>query len=184
MNYKILVTSFEPFDQRGENQSFEVASLLKGVEHLSLPVVFEKAAVKLSQYLKNHSFDCILCLGEAPIQSIHLEHVALNMMHGRIADNEGFQPQNQRIDKDGKDLYYSSLPLEGFARILQQHQLPFQDSYHAGTYVCNDLFYRLMKLEIVSNRGFIHVPSDPLKKQISLQGLQVLVDALNKGTLS
>lgn len=178
MKPTMLITSFEPFDQRSENQSLIVASSLVGVTHLSLPVVFEKAAIKLDKFLQSHTFDFILCLGEAPIQSLHLEHVALNIMHARIPDNEGFQPLNQPIDVQGKDLYWTSLPLKDIAKLLQENNHPFQESYHAGTYVCNDLFYRVMTFNISSKRGFIHVPSERLKTPESIQGVQAIVNLL------
>lgn len=180
MEPTILVTSFEPFDQRSENQSLIVASALQGVTHLSLPVVFEKAANKLNKFLQSHTFDFILCLGEAPIQALNLEHVALNIMHARIADNDSFQPLNQPINVQGKDLYRSSLPLKDIAKVLQENNHPFQESYHAGTYVCNDLFYRLMAFNISSKRGFIHVPSDRLKTLTSILGLQLIVNTLKR----
>jgi pyroglutamyl-peptidase len=175
----ILVTSFEPFDARGQNQSFEIAKKLKHIDHLSLPVVFNEAFQGLQQYLKTHQVDMIISLGEAPVTSIQLEYLALNRMHARIPDNKGKQPLHQHIIEHGQEVYPSSLPLANIERHLQSLSLRYSVSYHAGTYVCNDLFYRLMHAPLSMPRGFIHVPSDANFTLESIKAVQSIIDMLN-----
>jgi len=172
----ILVTAFEPFDQKGDNQSEKIARSLSldHVDILILPVAFRLAFQTLENHLKTCSYEMIIMLGEGPINVLHLEHVALNVMHARIPDNLGFQPLNKAID-DGPLSLHSTLPLEQFKEILSNNNYPFYDSYHAGTYVCNDLFYRVMRMQLTIPCGFIHVPNDAKHTSITKKSLMTLL---------
>ena len=172
----ILVTAFEPFDQKGDNQSEKIARSLSldHVDILILPVAFKIAFQILENHLKTCSYDMIIMLGEGPNKVLHLEHVALNIMHARIPDNVGFQPLNTPIDNGPLSLK-STLPLKQFSDIFNKHNFPFRDSYHAGTYVCNDLFYRVMRLNLTIPCGFIHIPNDVTYHSISKKSLVTLL---------
>lgn len=172
----ILVTAFEPFDQKGDNQSEKIARSLSldHVDILILPVAFKIAFQTLENHLKTCAYDMIIMLGEGPNKVIHLEHFALNIMHARIPDNVGFQPLNTPIDNGPLSLK-STLPLKQFSDIFNKHNFPFHDSYHAGTYVCNDLFYRVMRLNLTIPCGFIHVPNDINYEDVSLKALKAIL---------
>ena len=172
----ILVTAFEPFDQKGDNQSEKIARSLSldHVDILILPVAFRLAFQTLENHLKTCSYEMIIMLGEGPNNVLHLEHVALNVMHARIPDNLGYQPLNSAIN-DGPLSLHSTLPLEQFKEIFNNRNLPFHDSYHAGTYVCNDLFYRVMHLNLTIPCGFIHVPNDIKYEDISIKALKAIL---------
>ena len=176
---KILVTAFEPFDGREENQSSKLVQTLhlEHVDTLVLPVLYKVAFTKLRDYLSHKQYDMIMMLGEGPNKVMHLEHVALNMMHARIPDANGFQPVNQPID-DGPVAIKTTLPLDRFQEILDHHHITYTHSFHAGTYVCNDLFYRIMRIDLPIPCGFIHVPSDSKFEIDSLQGLKCILSQL------
>lgn len=175
----ILVTAFEAFDQKSDNQSEKIARSLSldHIEIMILPVAFKKAFQILENHLKTCAYDMIIMLGEGPNKVLHLEHVALNIMHARIPDNAGYQPLNTPID-DGPLSLKSTLPLKRFSDIFNKHNFPFQDSYHAGTYVCNDLFYRVMRLNLTIPCGFIHVPNDVTYHSISKKSFMTLLAQL------
>jgi pyroglutamyl-peptidase len=173
---RILLTSFEPFGNQLTNQSFEVANSIPHVNHIVLPVVFNKAHKKLLDHLKKHTYDLVIGLGEAPIARIHLEHYAMNMNHARISDNEGKQPKFEKIDPRGPEILNTSLPFEKLGSYLEKNNIPFSDSFHAGTYVCNDYFYRTIQAKINIPYGFIHVPSDPERMNDSKDAMQKVVD--------
>ena len=115
-------------------------------------------------------------MGEAPIARIHLEHYALNMNHARMVDNEGKQPKFEKIDPQGPDILNTLLPLEKLGSYLEKHNIPFSDSFHAGTYVCNDYFYRTIRAGIQTPYGFIHVPTDPERLNDSKGAMQKVVE--------
>ncbi len=172
----ILVTAFEPFDQKDDNQSENIARSLSldHVDILILPVAFRLAFQTLENHLKTCSYEMIIMLGEGPNNVLHLEHVALNVMHARIPDNLGLQPLNTAID-DGPLSLHSTLPLDQFKEILTNNNYLFYDSYHAGTYVCNDLFYRVMRMHLTIPCGFIHVPNDAKHTSKTKKSLMTLL---------
>ena len=181
----VLVTAFEPFDGRNENQSLQILKRLEGdhVDTFVLPVVFKDAFLKLKDHLEQHAYELLIMLGEGPNKVLHLEHVALNIMHARIPDVTGYQPKSIKID-EGPIGIRSTLPLTMFKDVLEKKDLPYLDSYHAGTYVCNDLFYRVMRLDINMPRGFIHVPNDPSYFETSFASIQKILQSLKKDTSS
>lgn len=173
----ILVTAFMPFGGKDDNVSLAILNALKHVETCVLDVCFKEAFNALKQ--KNlDAYDYIIALGEAPYKKIHLEHLALNMMHASIPDNKGYQPQHIAIDPHSPMTYTSTLPLIYLGDMLTKNSLAFSHSYHAGTYVCNDLFYRLMHTPIQAERGFIHVPNDMTYFESSLMAIQKIIDAI------
>jgi pyroglutamyl-peptidase len=180
---KVLVTAFEPFDGRNDNQSLQILKQidLDHVDTFVLPVLFKDAFLKLKNHLNQHFYDLIIMLGEGPNTILHLEHVALNIMNARIPDANGHQPKSETID-EGPIGIHSTLPLAKFREVLEKDHLPFIDSYHAGTYVCNDLFYRVMRLDIPTLRGFIHVPNDPSYFETSFASIQSILQSLKKDT--
>lgn len=174
----ILVTAFKPFDGNHENMSSLVLDNINYVDKLYLDVLFEEAFVTLQKHLKEKHYDYIVCLGEAPYEKVHFEYVALNVMHARIPDNALKKPQHEKIDASGPLALHTSLPFDDMKKVVT---LDFvQDSFHAGTYVCNDLFYRLMHLPIHTPRGFIHVPNQRKYLSQSTSLIQSIVDVLNK----
>lgn len=175
---RVLVTAFKPFDQRPTNQSLEVMKKLIHVDKLSLDVLFEKAFETLKHHLKLNEYDYIICLGEAPYKNIYLEHVALNIMHARIPDNDSFKPLNEPVRAHSPLALSTSLPLTDISRYLKEKGHIHTHSYHAGTYVCNDLFYRLMHFNLSTPRGFIHVPHDKTYFENTLASIQAIIDSL------
>lgn len=178
---KILVTCFAPFDHRGTNQSSLIAHRLHSSQLtiLELPVVFQGAYDVLKEHLNSHSYDVILALGEGPNRTIALEHIAVNVMHARIPDNQGFQPCDTTIDPTLPLSLPSTLPLNALAARLDQNHHLYHHSYSAGTYVCNDLFYRLMAAPLSIPRGFIHVSYEKEFEVENLKAIQCVVDYLS-----
>ena len=181
---KVLVTAFEPFDGRNDNQSFQILKQLDldDVDTFVLPVVFKEAFIILKNHLEKNAYDLLIMLGEGPNKVLHLEHVALNIMHARIPDANSHQPKSEAID-DGPIGIHSTLPLSMFKEILEKEKMPYLDSYHAGTYVCNDLFYRIMRLDIPTPRGFIHVPNDNAYFENSLDSIKHILLKIKKDIL-
>ncbi len=158
---KILVTGFKAFGGSSFNMTENILTALdiKDIDILILDVLYEKSFIQLKEVLNQNAYDAIVCFGEAPISQIQLEYLALNMMHARIPDAQNFQPYHTPIDPHGIQTLPSLLPLNSLEAYLIEKHIPFQVSYHAGTYVCNDLFYRLLKDSLDIPRGFIHIPN-------------------------
>lgn len=169
---KILITGFEPFGGESINPSWEAVKLLPseidGHEVITkmLPCVFVKAGEVLDGFIQQYKPDFVLCVGQAGGRAnLTVEKVGINLMDGRIADNEGFQPVDEPIKADGETAYFSNLPVKAMVNAIRQAGIPASVSYTAGTYVCNYTLYVTMYL---INRkypdikgGFMHIPFAP-----------------------
>jgi pyroglutamyl-peptidase len=174
----LLISGFEPFENRSENQSFQVLRALQkaGYQTVSLPVLFRKAFETLKASIETNNPSVILSLGEGSEPIPRLEHFALNMMHARIPDNHGFIPELTLIQPRGKTTLTSTVPIDELASYLDEKKVLYRHSFHAGTYVCNDLYYRTLMEYGHKVVVFVHVSHDPKDFLESLATVQAIVD--------
>ncbi len=168
---KILLTGFEPFDNETINPSGEAVRRVKAPEGTELirhclPVSFRAAPVQLEDLIRQDRPDAVLCVGQAGGRSgISLERIAVNLMDGRIPDNDGFQPADEPLVPGGETAYFSTLPLRKLEAALREAGLPVQISNTAGLFVCNAVFYTAACLAAREfpgmKAGFLHVPYLP-----------------------
>jgi len=170
---KVLFTGFEAFGGETSNPSADAVRELcqqtppAGIswQALILPVEFRRSALLLREAIELTQPDLVLCVGQAGGRAaISLEQVAINLMEARIPDNSGWQPSGIPVVTHAPTAYFTTLPLKAIRMQLQQHGIPVQISYSAGTYVCNALMYQLMHqlANLPACRGgFIHIPYSP-----------------------
>lgn len=169
---KILITGFDPFGGASVNPAYEAVKLLpdeiKGADviKLEIPTVFKKEGEVLEAGIEEHNPDIVICVGQAGGRSgITVEKVAINLMEARIPDNEGRQPADEPVCSDGENAYFAKLPIKAMVQKMREQGIPARISYTAGTYVCNDVMYRLLymieKKYHNMRGGFIHVPYLP-----------------------
>ncbi len=166
---KILVTGFEPFGGEAVNPSsiavgllpeqIDEADIIKKV----LPVVFGDAADELIEMIREELPDAVICTGlAAGREGITPELIAVNMRHARIPDNAGAQPEQEKILPDGEDGLFSTLPIREMVQAMNDAGIHAEISEAAGTYVCNEVMYRLLdccQKEFPDIKaGFIHLP--------------------------
>ena len=87
----ILVTGFQPFDNRSVNASWVAAKSLaskKDVETLELPVVWDTPWTTLHSAIKQHQPEIVISMGEGRPQWFDIETVARNKRSNR-QDNLG-----------------------------------------------------------------------------------------------
>lgn len=166
---RILFTGFDPFGGEKINPAGEAVKLMKneiyGAEILKLevPTVFGKAGEVLEKAVEQYRPDAVVCVGQAGGRAaITPEMIAVNIMDARIPDNAGNKPCHELIIKEGREAYFSSLPVKDIEKNLNENGIPSAVSYHAGTFVCNYLMYSLMNLIDTKypnmRGGFVHVP--------------------------
>lgn len=164
---RLLITGFTPFGGDSINPSWEIVSCfpkeIDGIKlfTLQIPVIYEKAASLLLSKAEDLNVDGVICLGyNSKAHIIELEYVAINLQHSRIPDQNGYEPKNRRIDPKGPLARQTRLPIFEIANDKNRDWLPAKISLSAGSYVCNDVMYRLLGWCEKHNKlgGFIHIP--------------------------
>lgn len=169
---KILITGFDPFGGADVNPAYEAVKKLPDriedaeIIKLEIPTVFKKDGEVLEKAIKDHQPDIVLCIGQAGGRSgISVEKAALNLMEARIPDNDGWQPFDQPVYEDGQNAYFATIPVKAIVKEIRERGIPANVSYTAGTFVCNDIMYRLLYMADHHyphmKGGFIHVPYLP-----------------------
>lgn len=168
----ILLTGFEPFGGESLNPSALAMPMLQGrliaghrVTTAILPCVFGQSLTLLRREIRRTRPELIICTGQAGGRaSLNVERVAINIADANIPDNAGGQPVDQPVVRGGPAAYFSTLPIKTIVAAWRAAGLPGAVSSSAGTFVCNHLFYGLMRTLARSPRirgGFIHVPCLP-----------------------
>lgn len=169
---KVVLTGFEPFGDQEVNPSQVVVEAL--LEHACaagcqdlyasvLPVAYRAAGTAVSELIAAVEPDAVLCLGlAAASDALSLERVALNLDDAKPPDNAGETRMGQHIVPNGPVAYWSTLPLEHIREALEVQGIPVRFSNHAGTYVCNHVFYtarhELVRRGSHAPCGFVHLP--------------------------
>lgn len=129
-----------------------------------LPVSYDGSSAALRAALQEVQPDALISLGVAVGRDVvSLEQVAINLDSAGIEDNDGDRRCDEPIVPDGREAYFSSLPVRASFERLRAAGEPVEISYTAGTYVCNHVFYegqrisRELGLRIPA--GFVHVPA-------------------------
>ena len=97
---------------------------------------------------------------------LSLERFALNVRDYGMPDNEGELAVDTFVDPEQPDLLRTMLPLPPIVRAVEQAGYPCQVSNHAGTYICNELYFKALSYCRRNSRVkavvFVHIP--PLDK--------------------
>lgn len=174
MTIDVLLSGFEPFAGAAENESWQAVSRAVPVlrhsgleiEALELPVEFGRAGDLLEQAVMAHRPSVVIAVGLAAGRSgITPERVAINIRDARIPDNAGASPVDEPVVPGAPVGRFTTLPIKAIVAALDAIGVPGAVSQTAGTYVCNDVFYRLQHLLATEaalagvRGGFVHVPS-------------------------
>lgn len=166
----LLITGFEPFGGEAVNPSWEAVSRLPDtlgnyrLTKLQIPTVFAGAAEAVLAAAENDAPDVILCVGQAAGRdAVTPERIAVNVASAKRPDNAGNLPVETPIDPAGPDGIFATVPAAAMAEAIIAAGLPGRISNTAGTYVCNDTLYRLLRHYAGSpvQVGFVHVPCLP-----------------------
>ena len=184
---KLLITGFEPFGGEEINPSWEAVRRLPSevggysLTKLCVPVVFGAGANAVIRATDEMMPDVILCIGQAGGRdAVTPEMVGINLRHGSIPDNSGYQPIDEKIKADGENAYFTTLPVRKIVEAIKAAEIPSRVSYSAGAYVCNDVIYTLLdRYQSSPTRvGFIHIPySDEQNKTPSMR-MEDMIKAL------
>ena len=166
---KGLITGFDAFGGDKINPSSLAVRQLKRrigsvVVHTAvLPTSYARSALALRGSIHEVRPDIVLCVGQAGGRAeLCLERIAINVQDARIKDNDGKQPIDRPVVRDGPAAHFATLPIKACVAEMRKAGLPAAVSNTAGTFVCNNVFYALMNLAarhpIPMKAGFLHIP--------------------------
>lgn len=162
--HRILITAFEPFLQYPTNASMQILTHWTednpGSDRVSitteiLPVDYDRVKPLLN-VLHLTPFDFALHLGQSPrIDEYQLEMVALNLKSDPSTPTAS-------LSTSGPTAFASQLPLHSWSQDMQAHAIPTSVSFHAGTYLCNAIYYwsteHYQQQGLADRSLFVHVP--------------------------
>jgi pyroglutamyl-peptidase len=164
----VLVTGFEPFGTYSTNPSQVIAETLNGstlddaeIIGIVLPVNFTTSVEKAIEAVELYHPDVVISLGlNAKAKVIEVEKIGVNIK--RYPKDDGSWSFPRRIDTQGPFLRITSLDTLDIAQKIRDADIPCKQSFFAGSYICNALFYGLLGYakdqNLTTSIGFIHVP--------------------------
>lgn len=167
---KLLITGFDPFGGEKINPAWEAVRLLPDsigeytLTKLEIPTVFGVAAESIIAKAEEIHPDVIISVGQAGGRAaVTPEMLGVNLRFASIPDNAGLMPHDIPIAEGGPAAYFSTLPVRAMAQAVSDCGIAGAVSYSAGTFVCNDVLYTLLRHFDGSGTrvGFIHVPFLP-----------------------
>ncbi|MGZ3692160.1 MAG: pyroglutamyl-peptidase I family protein [Pseudobdellovibrio sp.] len=163
---KILVTGFKPFlghqMNPSENLAVDLSQAFIEVESLVLPVEFKRGFEVLNSHLEKHRYDYVIMLGQAAGRDkVCLERFALNWVETSNKDEAGVIPPTGKIIEEAPLSILTKFPLDKIITAVKNKTSLVKVSFSAGTYVCNDLYFRMSYAHPEINSIFIHVPLVP-----------------------
>jgi pyroglutamyl-peptidase len=176
---RVLLTGFRPFGKAEVNPTQRLTEAVAAaaepfagvaVRAVVLDTDYTRCEEQFRQAVAGFAPTSILSFGlHMGTDEIRLERIAVNVDDAAVADTGGNRRDGQPIVAGGPVGYWSTLPLEAMRQALEAADIPVAMSNHAGTYVCNHLFYfgrhwtETQGWDI--RMGFIHVP--PFPEQLS-----------------
>ena len=130
-----------------------------------LPTSYAHSAGVLRAAIEEVKPEIVLCVGQAGGRTeLCLERVAINVQDARIRDNDGKQPIDKPVVKDGPAAHFATLPIKACVAEMRKAGLPAAVSNTAGTFVCNHIFYALMDIAAEpSHPDARRLPAHPLR---------------------
>ena len=186
----VLVTGFESWlDIYNPNPSQLIAENLSGKEidgatiiSIILPVIWGEAVDVLTKAITDYGPDIVISLGAGKISSIHVEKIGLNLKSCIYPDNEGKRFLFRRIDRRGPCIKFSHLPVKDIVEEINEAEIPAEQSYSAGKFICNEVMYGVLnfvaKNDLSTKVGFIHVPLLPAQDPEKGMELETMIDAI------
>ncbi len=170
---RLLLSGFEPFGGSDLNPSQAIVEALaaqpiSGVDlrTIVLPVESDVAPDRLLDAWRAHDSDTIVMLGEAAGRAaITPEAVAINLRDFELPDNAGRSIIDQPVVLGGPAAHFATLPIHRLVERIRSLGIPAHRSLTAGTYLCNELSYRMLheiaRIGSPTRAGFVHVPRLP-----------------------
>lgn len=163
---RVLLTGFEPFSGLDINESSEVVKIisntgLQDIEIISSVLSVDEGGTESSlDILKAMEFDAVIHLGlSRNSEKILLERFATNMISMELPDNSGRMVKKSKILENASERIETTVSIHNFDEEFE-HDKDVQWSCSAGSYVCNETYFKTLSALSNSNIPilFIHLP--------------------------
>ncbi|MFP4350920.1 MAG: hypothetical protein ACLFQY_21730 [Desulfococcaceae bacterium] len=173
MKPRILLTGFGPFPGTAVNPTEHLMKIISGsagdwfpdaaVRTTVLKTAYTECEYRLMAEINTFRPDAVLSFGvSGRADALYLERFALNMDDAEQPDIQGEVRKGRPILPEGPPALTATLNLNGIYQKLAQAGIPVRFSNHAGTYVCNHLFYyglyHMARLKKNIPMAFVHIP--------------------------
>ena len=182
---KVLMTGFEPFGGASLNPSWEAVRRLPDViggaeiTRLRLPVIYGTAGRMAAEAVRALGAEMVIATGVASGRTrLTPELAALNWRMASLPDGAGIRCDGEMIEPDAPAALMTRLPVLPLTRALNDAGIPAALSTSAGSYVCNDVYWHLLRQEeaLGCRALFVHVPDTPqMDAQTAARGLMTCV---------
>ncbi len=171
----VLVTAFEPFGGESVNASFEAAKRLEGWRSAdavatvrALPCVYDRSVEEFAAAYQRIKPSAVVMTGQAARRGVVcVERCARNVSSATAIDNSG-APGPPVLG--GPQVIVTTVDVVGIAKAIRAAGIAARVSTNAGDYVCNHLYYRVLRL--LAQIGptvpaiFLHVPATPAQTPV------------------
>jgi pyroglutamyl-peptidase len=168
---RLLVYGFSGFGRLEANPAEEIARALAGppaglpgASLLVLPVRFDAFRFLIAS-VEELRPDLVVGIGCSNRPRVAVEAQAVNVLDSTEADITGRVERGGVVDPEGPPAIATSFDAEGLVERLRAHDLPCELSRSAGTFICNQTYYRLLdhlrRTESPAQAVFVHVPLSP-----------------------
>jgi pyroglutamyl-peptidase len=192
---RILLTGFGPFPGIADNPSARLVETLAGARSFAprdcelhtqvLPTEWGAVGTLVPQLLNSLQPHVTIHFGVSPqARSLRIERSAHNSILPRL-DAAGVLPARRRIHLDGPARLDSTVAVPRLAATLRENGVPANSSAHAGSYLCNFLYYHSLAWAVSRDEAapvlFVHVPvarakGGPLDDADLLRGAQTILN--------
>jgi pyroglutamyl-peptidase len=197
---RVAVTGFEVFEGVDHNPSEDTANWLADPTHWPvgskvnarvLATEYDWAGDTIATIIREQAPDIILAFGvSATRYTVCLERFALNIDDTEIVDNAGQLRQGDPIDPEGPDALRTTADLPSLLRMLVAGGIDAEISNHAGSYVCNHVYYSALscvgQAKDATPCVFVHLPlySEVWPKQRILEAAKIVLTTLVQDQLT
>jgi len=192
---RILLTGFGPFPGIAKNPSARLVETLAGATTFApddcevsakiLPTEWNAVATLVLPLLKSLQPDVAIHFGVSrQARSLRIERSAHNRILPRV-DAAGVLPARRAIHVGGPGRLDSTVAVPRLAATLRENGVPAHSSAHAGSYLCNFLYYHSLSWAMSRDQTapvlFVHIPvarssGGPIEDADLLRGADLIVN--------
>ena len=189
---KLLVTGFNPFDERGYNTSSEIFEFLPDQIHdyklvkKIIPVEWEQGRAELLAQCEQTKPDAIFSMGMSKNNFLQFETLARNHRKPDLTDNCNEIPKSSVISQTEPQTIPCTWPIPSLLPFTFPNEMRMESSDNAGGYLCNQTFFlgTVYGKKCTPNIpvAFVHIPPKSADGGASLKNIaENIIQIMTRG---